>query len=420
MSERQVRLCLVGAAPDSGNLGVSALGISVLAGVLERAPDVRFIVFDNGRGRGLLQAAASEPLVGVVRQGAWFSKRLHRSESLIGGALQASLGSRRNPNIRAIAEATAVLDISGGDSFSDIYGFKRFSAIALPKRLALHLDTPLLLLPQTYGPFARTQTRRVAQTIVRRADRAWARDTESFHRLRELAGADYDPSRHRESVDVAFALPPRRPARWPREADELSDESPVAGVNVSGLLCNDPTAAMDRFGLRANALEATIELVQRLLRFGARVLLIPHVRGKTGESDDRACQQVLARTEPDGRRVSILAPGLDASETKWCIASTDWLVGARMHATIAALSSGVAVTGFSYSDKFAGVFERCGVGEQALELRRLTSEDLVEAAWADWESREAIAARVQRSVPSVVAEASRGFDDLVSRLRQLA
>ena len=53
------------------------------------------------------------------------------------------------------------MDITGGGSFSDIDGLKRFSAIALSRRLALHVDAPLLLLhPQIYGPLARMRTRR--------------------------------------------------------------------------------------------------------------------------------------------------------------------------------------------------------------------------------------------------------------------
>ena len=421
MSDEQVRLCLAGAALDTGNLGVSALGVSVLAGVLQRVPDARIIVFDNGRGRGQLRAVASAPLEGVQRQGAWFSKRLHRQESLIGGAILASFGSKGNRNVRAMAEATAVMDISGGDSFSDIYGVKRFSAIALRKRLALHVNTPLLLLPQTYGPFERAQNRRIARGIIQSADRAWARDPESFEVLRELAGAEYDPARHRDGVDVAFALPARQPTD-PSLLAQLSpqDDSPLVGVNVSGLLCNDAAAAAQRFGLRADVLEATTTLVQRLLGVGARVVLVPHVRGDGHESDDLACAQVLARTDPDRGRVSILPPGFDASETKWCIANLDWMVGARMHATIAALSSHVPVAGFAYSGKFAGVFKRCGVGDQALDLRRLTTDELLDAVWASYESRRELAERLDGAVPSVVAKASQELDELADRVRQLA
>ena len=45
-----VRLVLQGAAPDTGNLGVSALGESVVVGIVGRMPDVHLTIFDTGTG----------------------------------------------------------------------------------------------------------------------------------------------------------------------------------------------------------------------------------------------------------------------------------------------------------------------------------------------------------------------------------
>lgn len=419
MGRTDLPICISGAALDTGNLGVSALGISVVAALVARLPDARITLFDHGAGHGPLDVHLPDATVRVERRGAWFSKRLYRPESLISGGLQASLGLRRNGNVRAMADAVAVLDISGGDSFSDIYGLERFASVVLPKRLALRLGSPLILLPQTYGPFRGQRARRLAADIVRRSDRAWARDAESMERLCELVGADYDPERHLQAVDVAFALPAVKP--------DVSDEegwwtagSPLVGINVSGLLCNDVDAAKQRFGLIADVMEALVVLVDRFLAGGVRVVLVPHVRGGSLESDDRACQLVQERTDPSGQRVRTLPPGLSASETKWLIAQTDWVIGGRMHATIAALSSSVPVAGIAYSDKFAGVFASCGIGEQALDARTLTTEELVDAAWSGWQRRGEIAQELRDRVPSVVAKANGQFDELVGRLQSYA
>ena len=68
-----------------GNLGVSALGVSVRAGVLRRLVDWRIIAFDSGRGRGPLTVAASEALEGWSSRAPGSPIGLHRPESLIGG-----------------------------------------------------------------------------------------------------------------------------------------------------------------------------------------------------------------------------------------------------------------------------------------------------------------------------------------------
>ena len=46
-----------------------------------------------------------------------------------------------------------IVDFTGGDSFSDIYGNKRFRLATPVKYFAVKSKTPLLLGPQTYGPY---------------------------------------------------------------------------------------------------------------------------------------------------------------------------------------------------------------------------------------------------------------------------
>src|SRR5947207_15465840 len=47
-----LKLCLMGASTDTGNLGVSALCLSILHGIAQREPDADVTVFDNRRGVG--------------------------------------------------------------------------------------------------------------------------------------------------------------------------------------------------------------------------------------------------------------------------------------------------------------------------------------------------------------------------------
>ena len=58
-----------------------------------------------------------------------------------------------NPWLDALARADIAVAVSGGDSFSDIYGLGRFFYMVLPQWLVLLLDRPLVLLPQTLTVF---------------------------------------------------------------------------------------------------------------------------------------------------------------------------------------------------------------------------------------------------------------------------
>jgi colanic acid/amylovoran biosynthesis protein len=399
------RIALFGCPLDTGNLGVSALGLSTIDALSNLLPAADFALFDNSRGVRRVSLDLGQRSVELDQRGAWVSRRLYRSESLWLTYAAARTGIGVNGNLKAIDAADAVLDISGGDSFSDIYGEKRFAAVQLPKRIALLRGRPLVLLPQTYGPFGTRAAFDHARTVVCAASEVWARDELSFERLQELAGTEGDPARLHQGVDVAFGLPSREPVFDEDLGDWFEGGVPVAGINVSGLLYRPDGDGAEPFGLRADYAAVMRRLVDELLAKGVRVLLVPHVRGGSTESDDPACRH-LFETFGHRENLRLLPPGLDASETKWVISRMAWFTGARMHATIAALSSLVPSAVVAYSDKARGVFASCGVDDQVFDARERTSAELLDALRASWHDRSATRERLSRSMPSVLRSAA--------------
>ena len=143
---------LAGAALDSGNLGVGALATSILEAVDAHGDGAHVVVFDNGIGRRKNVVVAGEKSVEYRALGMRNSRRWHKPESLFQMRLAARTGLP-NPAVEAMKTAAACLDISGGDSFTDMYGPERFQLITQPKELVLNLGLPLVLMPQTYGPY---------------------------------------------------------------------------------------------------------------------------------------------------------------------------------------------------------------------------------------------------------------------------
>nr|WP_231126863.1 polysaccharide pyruvyl transferase family protein [Motilibacter aurantiacus] len=334
------------------------------------------------------------------------------------------MGGVGSVGARLVRGADAVLDVSGGDSFAGTYGPSRFRTVALPKQLALEAGRPLVLLPQTYGPFPDPAMRAEAAGIVRAARAAWARDEDSLDALRDLLGDAFDPARHRLGVDMAFALPVRRPPAAIADAVDrfvAADDAPVAGVNVSGLLSNDPGAAA-RYGLTVDYPALTRALVERLCASGARVLLVPHVLGPAHlvgpdaplESDTGACLHLAAQLPARLReRVHVVTGEVDATQAKWVISRSSWFTGARMHATIGALSSGVPTAALAYSMKFRGVFASCGAQAGVVDARRVDDGAALDALIESWEARDSARAGLARSVQQVVDRAARQMEEVV-------
>ncbi len=250
---------------------------------------------------------------------------------------------------QALREADLVVDIGGGDSFTSIYGSKRFLTIWLTKLRAKLAGLPLILAPQTIGPFDTQSSRWLARWIMNRCDLIASRDAKSTAFLAEMGVS----SPIVEATDVAMRLPYQTPPERP-------DGAPLrVGLNVSGLLFNGGYTGKNEFALKADYAALCREIIARFQRVeGVEVHLVGHVfADHMPVEDDLAACRILAEEFPG----AVLAPEFASpSEAKSYIAGMDFFMGARMHATIAAFSSGVPVVPMAYSRKFAGVFGTLG------------------------------------------------------------
>lgn len=238
-----------------------------------------------------------------------------------------------------------ILDIGGGDSFADIYGLKRFIFIWFTKVLALARRKPLLLSPQTIGPFTRQPYRFLAQSVLKHARGVIARDTMSFEALKELA-----PSAPRlQSVDVAFALP------YVDQRQPLTNRPVRVGVNVSGLMFNEAVSGRNGFSLNYDYAELMRRFVGDLVkRPQFEVHLLTHVvEPRSQWEDDSRVADAFAEAFPGAVRAPDFA---SPSEAKSYISGLDFLVAGRMHACIAAYSVGTPLVPIAYSRKFTGLF----------------------------------------------------------------
>lgn len=413
------RVCLFGASPDTGNLGVSALWHSASSGLLSRIPNLELTVFDMLRGSRDDKIRVGEQDLPYRRIAANPSRRYYSPDSLWNMWMAAKTGGKWNRGVQAIREADAVVDVSGGDSFSDIYGTARFKAIAMHKQLAMQQGTPLILLPQTYGPFDNPKNRELAAELVRYADAAWARDERSYQHMKELIGSDFDPSKHHSGVDMAFGLdryPPQKPLSEPA-ASWIEDRGDriLVGVNVSGLLYGKFESNITDFGFKAHYATIIHELCRRLLTDPkVVVLLVPHVYG-AAESDNQACETAeRVLSEYRGDRLGILSARLDQSEIKWVISNLDWFCGTRMHSAIAALSSGVPAAAIAYSLKTEGVFESCGQGDHVADPRRLDTLSVIDKLCASFHARDEARATLAERLPEVRQRADAQMDAIAA------
>ncbi len=311
--------------------------------------------------------------------------------------------ARHTPWIATLEQATFVGDIRGGDSFSDIYGLRRFLLGFATAWTVLLVKGTMVQFPQTYGPYRSWLARQLAAYLLRRSSVILARDRYSQHVAQELVG----PKREVWLCpDVAFALEPVVPPRIqldpppePSALDARPATAPI-GLNVNGLMYNGGYTRRNMFGLRLDYAAFVPELIGALLReHPGELWLVPHTYGppESVESDPEACRRVRAALpEALRRRVRLVAGEYDCHELKGIIGQCDFFVGSRMHACIAALSQGVPCVGVAYSMKFKGVFETVGMEEWVVDGREVSTGPAVARVLERYRQRDRVREDLQR------------------------
>lgn len=319
LSPRPKRILVLWANSSANNLGVRALGEGAVQLARMAFPGAEI----STHGTGGEHLPGNDGPVKALR---WTS-------------IAKSLVIKKAEVLRWLRSFDLILDTRAGDSFTDIYGTKRLRQMSMLPLLARSIGVPVVLAPQTIGPFQTRQGRAIARTVMSRMDLVLARDSTSFD-----VAARYRVRRPPvQATDVAFALErPEVPTRY----DVL--------LNVSGLLW-DPNPHVDHLQYRA----LLGELYEGLVERGRTVTLLEHVLhhpGATGDTDRPACEAFRSLHDPS---MQVVGPE-SLEDVRVAVASARLVLGARMHASLNSLSVGTPTIPMAYSRKFAPLFDAIG------------------------------------------------------------
>ena len=273
--------------------------------------------------------------------------------------------SFRKHFVQEVKEADLVFDFTGGDSFTDIYGLKRFFRETAFKQYVISKGKPLILGPQTLGPFNREISRRWAKSIVKNSTMVFARDKmSSEYAQKELGITPF------LTTDVAFMLPVGDCAL------SLSKKKKIVGINVSGLMWHGGYTGQNELGISLDYKELIEQYIEFLLRKDWTVSLVPHVLPtdiRSPENDYQPMEELKAKYPELS-----LAPKFNSPmEAKGYISNLSFFVGSRMHATVAAFSTGVPTVPIAYSRKFQGLYHSIGY-PYVIDAKTATTEAALE------------------------------------------
>lgn len=416
-----MKVGLLGASFETGNLGVSALAESSMKCIYHRWQNAEVVLLAAGRFKDRCIRRVGSTNRCFQKLPIRFCSNIFLSNHFIVLTLYAVLlrvfrferfrkyCCKRNSNVRQILALDLVADITGGDSFSDTYGMKRLVIGFLIKWLLLVFNKPLILLPQTYGPFRNALSKFMASYIFKKAKRIYSRDKEGVELARWILNSD--PGKKVSlSHDVAFVLDAHKPQKnhvvWPEHID--TDGKIVVGVNVSGLLFNGGYTRTNMFDLKVDYRSFVFSLIERFMADERVVVfLVPHVfppEDMRVESDLDACLSVYNKlSEKYQGRIFTAKFAYNQNEIKYLIGKCSFFVGSRMHSCIAALSQCVPTVGLAYSRKFRGVFDSIGLAHCVADARDRDESGLLELIQNSFENRHEIKTHLTAKIPKVQA-----------------
>ena len=266
---------------------------------------------------------------------------------------------------RIIKNTELVAAINGGDGFSDIYNTPTFLGRLPETRIAMSAGLPLIILPQTLGPFKDEQNKRIAMRILKYAANVFVRD-ERYNEELKRQNIEFELTK-----DLSYYM---KPEPW-----SINLAINAIGINVSGL------AYSNRFRALAGQFTLYPKLIQQLIEHfrekGYIVYLIPHsynyFHPATDNDDIIACRKAYESLENKGN-VFIIDKNLTSPQLKYVISKMSLFIGTRMHANFAAIYTGVPVFGLAYSYKFRGAFDANGLdgGNQTAMINNISESDI--------------------------------------------
>lgn len=321
---------------------------------------------------GALRARLSAARITVLSADPQQTRRVHNVHSI----------PRTGPGVlRALAGADLLL--SGGGSLIQDQTSAR-SAVYYLGVLALGqvLSRRTMIFAQGIGPLRRGWVRALARAVLNRVHLITVRDEDSLRALKELG---VRRTAHLVA-DPVFALE-AAPEDHVRDLVGARGRGPRLGL------------ALRPWGGDAYV-AAVVEAVRGVqAELGGTVFAFAFHPGR-----DLPMARVLA----DALGAQVVAD-LPPREMMAAVRTVDVLVGARLHALICAIATGVAPVGLSYDPKVDGLFRRIGVGH-LLPLAGLQAGPLRSAILSAWQSREEIRPPLLRLGQTLREEALRAAD----------
>ncbi|MBI4286100.1 MAG: polysaccharide pyruvyl transferase family protein [Chloroflexi bacterium] len=297
--------------------------------------------------------------------------------------------------LREYMRAEVVIDLGYGDGFTDDYGFQMFVSCLFQKLLAIILGKRLIVFPQSIGPFRRKISLFAARSVLNRAAFVVARESITYDYLKKIGIR----SPIFLSSDVAFLLEkaPQQRILEILSAEQIPNDKPLIGLSISQHINLKYSNPSDNSYIQ-NMVRTIDYLIETL---DATIILVPHSTSVRSNDDDRIVGALVRDKVKERDRVILIDKEYSSEELKGIISCCSLFMGARMHANIAALSSGVPTIAIAYSHKTYGIMRELGQENWICDYAKMEFAGQISRINHIWRNRQEIREALTRHLKAV-------------------
>jgi polysaccharide pyruvyl transferase WcaK-like protein len=209
----------------------------------------------------------------------------------------------------------------------------------------------IIFLPQAFGPFEDSLSRKLIEGVYEHADLLYARDDISYSYLINLFGKT---SKINQAPDFTIGVKP--------------DISLSLYNRVKGNICIIPNEKMlthTTANISSNYLTFIITLAQHFLKQGDKLTLLNH----EGVNDHKVIERIFQELKHYHNQIEVVT-NINALEVKAVIGHSKMLFSSRFHGVISGLNQCVPTFCTSWSHKYVEVMKLYGMPNAILEVEK--------------------------------------------------
>jgi len=269
------------------------------------------------------------------------------------------------PEFKIISDAQKVIDLSG-DTYSDHFG----KLVPLSKSLILYIaklnDVKYYFCSQSMGPFEKQFN--FVKKIIKNGEKILLRETQSVKYLDKITD-NYDVF-----TDIAFNLPTDSEFGEQYVINNISsnyESNFLIGVNISYRFIN---SNKKNIFLNLNNLKNELSKVveQNIIFVG-----IPHSFGPKESQNDILAIKEFFKDRDSSYFYIIDNSNIKSTQMKGIVNCLDFVISARMHLSIASISSKTPTFSLANSHKYLGVLSQFLSEYEIYTSQNFNSKDLI-------------------------------------------